>query len=50
MIVICKRIFLLSACMMILSALVPNASAQQSATAIVNGTVKDSNGALLTGA
>lgn len=50
MIVICKRIFFLSACIVILGALVPGASAQQSATATLSGAVKDSNGALVTGA
>jgi hypothetical protein len=50
MIVICKRFLLLSACMVMLSAFVPDASAQQSATANVSGVVKDSNGALVTGA
>ncbi len=50
MIVTDKRILLLSACLVILSAFVLDASAQQSATATVSGAVKDSNGALVTGA
>ena len=50
MIVICTRTFLLSAGMLILLAFVPNALAQQSATATLGGAVKDANGALVTGA
>src|SRR6267378_8553320 len=50
MIVICKRILLLSVSMVILCAFVLDASAKQSATATVSGAVKDSNGALVTGA
>jgi hypothetical protein len=50
MTVICKRILLLSACMVIVGALILDASAQQSATATLSGAVKDSNGALVTGA
>jgi hypothetical protein len=50
MIVNCKRILLLCACIVILGAFVLETSAQQSATANVSGTVKDSNGALVTGA
>jgi len=45
-----RKILLLSACMVILGAFVLDASAQQSATATVSGAVKDSNGALVTGA
>jgi outer membrane receptor protein involved in Fe transport len=50
MIVINKKILLLCACMVILGVFAPDASAQQSATATVSGAVKDSNGALVTGA
>ncbi len=50
MILICKTILLLSACMAILGAFVLDASAQQSATATVSGAVKDPNGALVSGA
>ena len=50
MILLCKRILLLSACLAILGIFVPGASAQQSATATLSGAVKDSNGALVTGA
>jgi hypothetical protein len=49
MIMICRRIFLLSVCL-VLSTFTFNVSAQQSATATVSGTVKDPNGALVTGA
>jgi outer membrane receptor protein involved in Fe transport len=45
-----QRILLFSACLVILGALVPVARAQQSATAVVSGTVKDSNDALVSGA
>ena len=45
-----KSTVLLSACVMILSASVLNTSAQQSATAGISGAVKDSNGALISGA
>jgi len=50
MIVICKRIFLLSACMVMLGAFVLDASAQQSATATLSGRVLDPNQAVVTGA
>ena len=50
MILTCKRILLLSASIAILVAFVPEALAQQSATASISGTVKDSDGALVTGA
>jgi outer membrane receptor protein involved in Fe transport len=45
-----KSILLLSACMAIVGAFVSEASAQQSATATISGAVKDSNGALVSGA
>ncbi|HEV2830229.1 MAG TPA: carboxypeptidase regulatory-like domain-containing protein [Pyrinomonadaceae bacterium] len=48
--IICKRIFLFSALIAIMSAFSLDASAQQSATATVSGVVKDSNAALVTGA
>jgi outer membrane receptor protein involved in Fe transport len=50
MILIWKKILLLSACTAMLCAFVLDASAQQSATATVSGAVKDSTGALVTGA
>ena len=50
MILICKRVLLLLACLVILGIFVPSASAQQSATATLSGAVKDPNGALLAGA
>src|SRR5882672_864031 len=50
MIVICKRIFLLSACMVMLGAFVLDASAQQSARATLSGRVLDPNQAVVTGA
>jgi len=50
MILTCKRILLLSISIAILVAFVPKAFAQQSATASISGTVKDSVGALVTGA
>src|SRR5258705_5941938 len=50
MILTCKRILLLSLSIAILVAFVPKAFAQQSATASISGTVKDSVGALVTGA
>jgi outer membrane receptor protein involved in Fe transport len=50
MILICKTILLLSACMATLGAFVLDASAQQIATATVSGAVKDPNGALVSGA
>lgn len=50
MILICKTILLLSACMAIQGAFVLDASAQQIATATVSGAVKDPNGALVSGA
>lgn len=50
MIVICKRLLLLSTSIVILVALVLDASAQQAATATLSGAVKDSNGALVAGA
>ena len=50
MILICKRFLLLSSSIVILGALVLDASAQQGATATLSGAVKDSNGALVTGA
>lgn len=50
MIVICKRILLLAACIMILSAFVPDASAQQSATATLSGRIIDPNQAVVAGA
>lgn len=50
MIVICKRFLLLSTCIVLLSALVPCASAQQSATATLNAAVRDANDAVVTGA
>ncbi len=50
MIVICKRFLLLSTSIVIFGALVLDASAQQGATATLSGAVKDSNGALVTGA
>jgi hypothetical protein len=50
MIVIGKRFLLLSLSIVILGALVLEASAQQGATATLSGAVKDSNGALVTGA
>jgi hypothetical protein len=50
MIVIFKRLLLLSTSIVILGALVLNAPAQQNATATLSGAVKDSNGALVTGA
>jgi hypothetical protein len=49
-IVIGKRFLLLSLSIVILGALVLEASAQQGATATLSGAVKDSNGALVTGA
>ncbi len=49
MILICKRILLFFVAFAILGVLVPKAFAQQSATASISGTVKDSNGALVTG-
>jgi outer membrane receptor protein involved in Fe transport len=49
-IVIGKKVLLRCICIMIVSGFVVNASAQQSATATVSGAVKDSNGALVTGA
>lgn len=49
MILICKRILLLFISIAILGSFVPDAFAQQSATASISGTVKDSNGALVTG-
>ena len=50
MMLICKRVLLLSACLAILGIFVPSASAQQSATATLSGAVKDPNGALVAGA
>ena len=50
MIVICKRIVLLSAGMVMLSGFVLDASAQQSATATLGGRVLDPNQAVVTGA
>ena len=50
MIVICKRLLLLSACMVLLGAAVPNAWAQQSATATLSGRIIDPNQAVVTGA
>ncbi len=47
---ICKRFVLLSISIVLVVALVPCASAQQSATATLNGAVRDPNGALVTGA
>src|SRR4030095_15440528 len=47
-IVICKKILLLSACLLIAAFL--DASAQQSATATLSGAVKDQNGAFVAGA
>ena len=47
---ICKRILLFSIAIAVLVAFVPKAFAQQSATASISGTVKDSVGALVTGA
>src|SRR6185369_15334594 len=49
MILICKRILLFFVAIAILGVIVPKASAQQSATASISGTVKDSNDALVTG-
>src|SRR6185295_1757825 len=48
MILICKRILLLSISIAVLVAFVPKTFAQQSATASISGTVKDSVGALVT--
>lgn len=47
---ICKRVLLLSACLALPGIFVSNALAQQSATATLSGAVRDSNGALVTGA
>lgn len=50
MMLICKRVLLLSACLAILGIFVSGASAQQSATATLSGAVRDQNGFLVTGA
>ena len=47
---ICKRVLLLSACLALPGIFVSDALAQQSATATLSGAVRDSNGALVTGA
>ncbi len=49
MILICKRILLFFVAIAILGILVPKAFAQQSATASISGTVKDPDGALVSG-
>ena len=50
MMLICKRVLLLSACLAILGIFVLSASAQQSATATLSGAVKDPNDALVAAA
>ena len=47
---ICKRILLLSACIVMLGAFVPEAWAQQSATATLSGRLVDPNQAVVAGA
>ena len=49
MILICKRILLLFACLAILGAFVPDASAQQAATANLSGRIFDPNQAVVSG-
>jgi len=50
MMLIWKRVLLLSVCLAILGIFVPGASAQQSATATLSGAVEDPNGDLVAGA
>ena len=50
MMLICKKVLLLSVCFAILGIFVSGASAQQSATGTLSGAVRDPNGALVTGA
>ena len=50
MMLICKRVLLLSVCLAILGIFVSGASAQQGATATLSGAVEDPNGALVAGA
>ena len=47
---ICQRLLLLAICTLLLGTLVPRAYAQHSATATLNGAVRDANGALVTSA
>ena len=50
MMLICKRVLLLSVCLAILGICGSSASGQQGATATLSGAVRDPNGALVTGA